>query len=289
MYNLENKEIRTWDAVIMNPPYQTKSDKSNTKTQAIWDKFVACAVEIVEQGGTIAAIHPSGWRGANGMFSDAKIIKDKQVEYLEIHDEADGLKTFNAATRFDWYVLKNMPVEHPTIIMDQNGEKCKAILRDMSCVPNCMIEKVISMVANGKEKTVEIIHSFSAYESRKEWISKDKSDIHKYPIIYSTTVVSPTIWWSSTKDNGHFGISKLILNPCSPIGYVIDYDGKYGLSQFCVGIVGDKKYLDMVANVFANQKTNGFAEFMESCHFTDKIFNKDIVSRFRKDFWKEFV
>lgn len=45
----------------------------------------------------------------------------------------------------------------------------------------------------------------------------------------------------------------------------------------------------MVANVFENQKNNGFAEFMESCHFTDKIFNKDVVSRFRKDLWKEFV
>jgi len=283
----DKKEIRTWGACIMNPPYQTKSDKSDTKTQAIWDKFVACSVDIVEQGGTIAAIHPSGWRSGNGIFPDAKILKDKQVEYLEIHDEADGLKIFDATTRFDWYVLKNIPVERPTVIIDQNGEKFEAILRDLPCVPNCMIEKVISMVAKGKGKTVELICD-STYHTQREHMSKDKSDRFKYEVVYSTPIGSPTIWYSSIQ-NGHFGIPKVIFNPSRPIGYVIDYDGKYGLSQFCVGIVGDKKHLDMVANVFANQKTNGFAEFMESCHFTDKIFNKDIVSRFRKDFWKEFA
>ena len=283
----EKKQIRTWDACIMNPPYQSQSDKSNTKTQAIWDRFVACSVNIVEQGGIIAAIHPSGWRSGSDIFPDAKIIKEKQVEYLEIHDEADGLKTFKATTRFDWYVLKNLPAEHPTTIMDQNGEKCKVILGDIPCIPNCMIEKIISMIAKKKEKTVELICD-STYHTQREHMSKCKSGRFRYEVVYSTPISGPTIWYSSIK-NGHFGIPKVIFNPSRPIAYVIDYEGKYGLSQFCIGITGDRKYLDMVANVFENQKTNGFAEFMESCHFTDKIFNKDIVSRFRKDFWKEFI
>ena len=34
----------------------------------------------------------------------------------------------------------------------------------------------------------------------------------------------------------------------------------------------------MVAEIIKNQKTNGFAEFMEACHFTTDIFNKDIIS-----------
>ena len=61
------------------------------------------------------------------------------------------------------------------------------------------------------------------------------------------------------------------------------------MSQFCVGIVGDEKYLKMVAKVLQNQKTNGFAEFMETCHFTDKVFNKEVIGDLRKDFWKAFV
>lgn len=276
-----------FDVVIMNPPYQTKSDKDNKKTQPIWDKFVARAMDVVKKDGFVAAIHPSGWRGGNDVFRDAKIIKEKQLEYLEIHNEADGLKMFGATTRYDWYVLKNQPVEHFTEIVDQNKEKSHLIIKDLPCIPNCMLEKVVSMIANGKEKTVELICD-STYHTQRDHVSKDQNDEFKYKIVYSTPVEKPTIWYSSIQ-NGHFGIPKFIFNPSRPIGYVIDYKGEYGMSQFCIGIIGDEKYLNMIEGVFANQKINGFSEFMESCHFTDKIFNKDIFSKFRKDFWKEFI
>jgi hypothetical protein len=279
-----------FDAIVANFPFQTKSDEKNEKTQAIWHKFVEKSVEICKEDGFIAAIHPSGWRSSGKIFEEAKkVLRNKQIKYLEIHDEADGLKTFKATTRYDWYILKNEPINSHTNIVDKNGKLCEVMLSDLTCIPNCMIEKVVSMIAKGKEKPVEILHSFSAYESRKDWISQEKSNVFKYPIVYSTPIEKPTIWWSSTNRNGHFGVSKIILNPCRPIGYVIDANGEYGMSQFCVGIVGDQKYLDMVASVLKNQKTNGFAEFMESCHFTDKIFNKDIIGTFRKDFWKEFL
>jgi hypothetical protein len=112
---------------------------------------------------------------------------------------------------------------------------------------------------------------------------------HKYPIVYSTPLVGPTIWYSSTNERGHFGIPKIILNASRPLGFVVDLKGEFGMSQFCVGIVGSKEYLKMVAAVIQNQKTNGFAEFMSACNFTDKLFNKDVISLLRKDFWKAFV
>jgi hypothetical protein len=37
-----------------------------------------------------------------------KMIKTKQLLYLEIHDEKDGQKIFRCSTRYDWYVLKNI-------------------------------------------------------------------------------------------------------------------------------------------------------------------------------------
>jgi len=107
--------------------------------------------------------------------------------------------------------------------------------------------------------------------------------------VYSTPVQGPTLWYSNSKEYGHFGISKLILNPSRPIGFVTDEIGQYGMSQFCAGIVGDAVYLKMVSNVVTNQKTNGFAEFMEACHFTEKVLNKDVFPLFRHDFWSEFV
>lgn len=278
-----------FDVIVGNPPYQTKSDDSDTKTQPIWDKFVAKAFSLLVDNGYLCFVHPSGWRSNGNIYAEAKVLKTKQIEYLEIHNELDGARTFGANTRYDWYVAKNCSQIKSTTIKDQDGVLTTSNLTNASYIPNSKIDLIKSFLAKNDEEKVEIIHSFSAYESRKDWVSKKKSKKCKYPIIYSTPTDGPTIWYSSTNQNGHFGISKLILNPCRPIGFVVDSDGKYGMSQFCVGIVGDKEYLEMVANVITNQKTNGFAEFMEACHFTDKIFNKDVISLLRKDFWKHFV
>ena len=278
-----------FDCVVMNPPYQTKSDIKNEKTQPVWDKFIEKALSICKDDGFLASVNPSGWRSTGDIFDAAKIIKEKQIEYLEIHNEQDGIKTFGATTRYDWYVLRNSKISKNTTIVDQEGNVLEVDLRKMPFIPNAKIDRVVSFLAKKGEEKVEILHSFSSYESRKNWISETEDNVFIYPVIYSTPVVGPTIWYSNTNKNGHFGISKLILNPCRPIGFVIDEKGEYGMSQFCVGIVGNKDYLDMVAKVIKNQKTNGFSDFMEASHFTDKIFNKDVISLFRKDFWKEFI
>lgn len=278
-----------FDVIVGNPPYQTKSDASNTKTQPIWDKFVTKAFSLLKDGGYLCLVHPSGWRSNGDIYEDGKILKSKQINYLEIHSESDGMKTFGATTRYDWYVAQNCESTKETTIKDQSGVITNMNITKSLFIPNSQLDLINSMIAEDNEEKVEILYSRSAYGSDKKNMSQEKKGEFKYPVVYSTPIDSPTIWYSSTNQNGHFGVSKLILNPCRPIGFVIDYEGKYGMSQFCVGIVGDNAYIDMVADVIKNQKINGFTEFMESCHFTDKVFNKDVISLFRKDFWKHFV
>lgn len=279
-----------FDVIVGNPPYQTKSEDSNTKTQPLWDKFVAKSFSLLKDGGFLCYVHPSGWRSNGEIYEDAKILKDKQIRYLEIHGEDDGNKTFGATTRYDWYVAENNKPTSETTIKDQDGKITKTNLLNRSYISNAQLELIDSFTAKNGEEQVEIISDSSYHtQGKSDWLSQQKKGKFKYPIVYSTPMVGPTIWYSSTNNNGHFGIPKVIFNPCRPIGFVVDYTGEYGMSQFCVGIVGDKDYLDMVAKVIKNQKTNGFAEFMETCHFTDKIFNKDVISTFRKDFWKYFV
>lgn len=285
----DEKYMKKIDVLVGNYPYHTKADKSFEKTQPIWDRFVKQSFDTVRDGGYISAIHPSGWRGNGNSFEDAKVLRNYQIHYLEIHDESDGMKTFGATTRYDWYVAQKCQITKKTVVLDQNGKKTEVNLKNAVFIPNSHVDLVFSFLAKEGEEKVRILHSFSAYESRKPWVSKEQKGEFKHPIVYSTPVEAPTIWYSNTKDNGHFGESKLILNPSRPIGYVVDLDGKYGMSQFCVGIVGDKKYLQIVEKVIKNQKTNGFSEFMEACHFTDKIFNKDVISLFRSDFWNYFA
>ena len=118
----EGKNImgKQFDVVIGNPPYHKKSNIKDKKTQAIWPGFVDMSFKICKENGHTSLIHPSGWR-SDGMYKKTgNKIKSKQIIYVEIHDEKDGMKKFKAETRYDWYVIKNCSNIEDTYIKDQN-------------------------------------------------------------------------------------------------------------------------------------------------------------------------
>lgn len=276
----------------MNPPYQNPNAKNKGRS-TLWNKFVGVIPDLCKDNGYVAAVHPSSWRSCStSSFKEAKqVLKTKQIEYLEIHDEQDGTKTFGAATRYDWYILKNCNTNHTTEILDQKGNMVKVDLTQTSFIPNFMIDKVIPMIAKEGEERVEIISDFAycsiPYEkgSGVDYVSKIKHDEFIHPVIYSVSKNGPTFNYSSRNDRGHFGIPKVIFNACRPIHFYVDQKGEYGVGHFCVGVVGDLK---KIAEVISNQKTNRFAEFMEATHFTEKVFNQDLIRLLRKNFWHLF-
>jgi hypothetical protein len=96
----EKWDIEGFDAVIGNPPYQNSNGASNG---TLWDKFVLQSFEITKPRGFICMVHPSGWRNVNGKFKKLqKEMFEKNMLYLEIHNESDGIATFKAETRYDF-------------------------------------------------------------------------------------------------------------------------------------------------------------------------------------------
>jgi hypothetical protein len=111
-----------FDVIIGNPPYQEKVGPN--KTEPLWNKFVKKAIELCNTNGYVAMIHPSGWRNIEGKFKDIqKLILSKKVYFLSIHNEKDGLETFGAETRYDYYVLQNVENDgSETMVRFQDGQ-----------------------------------------------------------------------------------------------------------------------------------------------------------------------
>ncbi len=277
---------KKFDVIVMNPPYQSGNGNKG-RGNILWDKFVRFGNNIVNKNGHMAFVHPSLWRKPGHLLQ--QIIMSNQIEYLEIHDEKDGLKTFGAETRYDWYVATKTDPVNSSIIVDQNGKKRQVRLSDMPFIPNCQFDEVIKLLPQNGEPCVEIINDRSAYGADKIWVSDEKKDKFKYPCVYMVHKDnSLSLKWSRRKSNGHFGIPKLIYSSGRPVsvGFFVDKNGEYGLTQWASGIVDKPSILPKIARALNSDK---FRQFCSSISMSKLEVNTSVLRCFRKDFWKEFI
>lgn len=283
-----------FDVIVGNPPYQAPQDRvdksSGRSGTTLWDKFVEKSNSLLKTGGYLCYVHPSGWRGFGKTVESARNILSKyHLEYLELHNEKDGLTTFGAETRYDWYVAKNITSKEKSVVKGQDGKEVQVNLTDMPFIPNGMFDEIKSLIAKPGEETVEILHSYSAYESRKPHMSSEKKGKFVYPCVYSIAKDgTPTFFYSNTKENGFFSIPKVIFasGRISSANYIVDEKGEFGLTQFGRGIVDTPENLPKIA---AAMRTKKFKQIMEMCAVGFLEINKDVLATFRKDFWKHFV
>ena len=284
----EKWKINGFEAVIGNPPYHKYVGKRKTNT--LWDKFVIKSLFILNQNGFLVSVHPSGWRNIDGKFKNIqKEIFKNNLIYLEIHNEKDGLKTFNMETRYDWYVLQKTNVKTTyTNVKFQDGSKKIINVNCLEFIPNGNYDIIMSLIAKENDTKVTIIHSYYVYETRKKHMAKIKNDMFKYPCVYTVNSKDELTYFYSAVQHGHYGIPKLIWSNgrISSIGSYIDCKGQYGLTQFAYALVDEINNLNNIKKAFDNKK---FREIMELCAVGQLTINYKIMSLFKKDFWKEFI
>ena len=91
-----------FDLVMGNPPYQESSNSGNP----VWPGFVEKGIDLLDEGGTLAMIHPPGWRGTgktnkSSLESLRMRLKGMDIQWLSIHDISEGTRNFKASTRYD--------------------------------------------------------------------------------------------------------------------------------------------------------------------------------------------
>jgi len=288
----EKKEVRTWDCVIGNPPYQNPKNRKNAEVNkgvcgsTLWDKFISSSFEICNIDGICAFISPGQWRKPDHKLFD--LFREKDVKYVEIHNMNDGLKQFGVQTGYDITITKNSITNRKTIIVDDNGNSGTYDLSSMPFIPNSLIDRIFSLMAKNKEKRVELLYSRSAYGTDKSNMSQSKTDEFKYPCVYGLTRKDGLkIWYSNTKENGHFGIKKIIIpnSKCTLSHY--DKNGEYGICQFAFGIKVDSDKEAKIVEDVLNSK-----EFDDIWCATEWVYNTknwQIMKYLKKDFWKEFI
>ena len=177
-----------FDIIVGNPPYNDNSGNRGSG-HTLWTEFVKLAYnKLVKPEGYLVYVHPSGWRQYNHKLRSTML--EKQIVYLEIHDEKDGQRVFKCNTRYDWYVMHNVPYTKKTTIMCQDGVITKQNLTQWNFIPNRAYDRLLELMAKNDSDKINLVYSESAYEGRKAWMSKEPSDIHIYPCVCSAAIAA---------------------------------------------------------------------------------------------------
>lgn len=281
--------VDKFDLIIQNPPYQVQQE-GFTKTQPIWNLFVEKSIKILNDNKYMVMIHPNGWRNIDGVFKKIQnIIKERQLLEIKIFSDVQALKYFGASIFFDYYILKNKQGEKvKTKITTPNDETFFSDINRLEFLPDGNIDDIEKLIAKDGEETVNIIHSFSAYETRKSFISEKMTDDFIYPCISNVyRSEEPKFVYSSINTRGHFGVPKLVCGMASSgTNFFVDRNGDYGLTQFSFAIVDNPELLDDIKTAM---KSKDFQKIIQSIPNNSSAINFKILKTFKKDFWKNFI
>jgi len=281
--------VEKFDIVIGNPPYQT-SKEGNKRTHAIWNLFVDKSLNILIEDGFLVMVHPDSWRGANGKFTD---LRDrmllKEISYIKMNDSADGMKTFGVQTTYDYYCLKNKFNDNNLTTIVFKNEISKIKLSDFEFIPNGMFNEYKNLIAKDNEEKINMICD-SSYHTQRNFMSREKNSTYKYPVVYVTNKDGDkSLWYSSTNENGHFGIPKVIFSNGTSTPFV-DSNGEYAVCQYSYGIVDSVENLEKIQQALLNPKFMELIKFSDGwSNVSDKRFNRKVIATFRKDFYKQFL
>ena len=142
---------------IANPPYQAAGLKNTGKT--VWDKFIPIIFDHLEEGGRMSHVHPASWRKP---FHHLNWMLKYQFHKLSIHSDSEGMKVFNAGTRFDYYLLEKTPAYKPSLVRFEGETEYQEVdLRGRDFLPNFELElwDLVSFFSQYKKAPEELYMS----------------------------------------------------------------------------------------------------------------------------------
>jgi hypothetical protein len=248
------------DIIIGNPPYQTPRDHARNSSkggQILWDKFILKSLELLDRRMVhnecterfLCFITPPLWRKPNsphGLWG--KMTREtRSLQYLHMIDKKTAIRDLQVQQRMDLFIVK-------VSVSDGCGDggQCKVVTspadgayfntispRDWPFLPNSEFEFIKSIIDPNGPDPHRVIYDRSAYGSDLPHMSPEyRAGEYIYPVVHTMTRKGLGLWYSNTntRGNGHFGVSKVILNFNEKLYPYLDHAGEYGMGQFSFGI-----------------------------------------------------
>jgi hypothetical protein len=209
------------------------------------------------------------------------MAQENHMLYLEIHDTKDGMKTFGAGTRYDWYVIAKNKVGITTI-KDQNGNTVEVDLKECVWLPNHSFDKIFDLMGDGSG----VIYDRGSYgtDKTRSWTSIKETEEFCYPLVHATTKKGNKFWYSSRNDKGHFGISKVIFGDSGINDVIIDAEGNLGMTEHAMALPIDNYEDGLKAKEYL--MSDEFKNILNSCKWSNFQIDWRLFTYFKEGFWR---
>ena len=295
--------ISTFDVIVGNPPYNApKTGKGGSST--LWNKFVDESLDKwLKPNGYLTFVHPSGWRKPPSARSKITHMFDNMVHknymsYLEIHSKCDGVATFRAHTRYEFYVIQKRPPTsgERTTVVDQKGITNTLDLREWGdFLPNHSFELIKSLFAPTKQDYV--IYSRCQYgtdtknEEGKLVVKQESpSEEFPYPLIHSIVKSGLRMYSTNVKKNSPemFGVSKIVMAESGiRNGVYPDPDGDVGMTQGAFGIKLPAPIDEETPLMIHALESELFADIVDAMSYENFRVDRNMFRYFRRNFYKD--
>lgn len=284
-----------FDVVIANPPYQrgmAVKNGTNAGRRALWDQFVVRSLGLLREGGLLGYITPGGWRGTGRYAKLGELIRSKQLLYLHMFDAKAGKRWFSVGTRFDIYVVRNLPAAEGmlTDVVDEAGEGQQLDLAPWPFIPGSQLPHFASLLHEGPHTGARApIYTTAHHPQKVAKVQAGRTAKYKYPVVHSVTAKGVGHWWSADNKTGGFGKPKLVLS-LNGKQYTHpeqnDFRGELGTTILAFGIpITSKEEGEMIQRAVA---TKLFQNLIAASKWG--IFQTDYrMFRHFRDDWPEWV
>jgi len=266
--------VEKFDVVFGNPPYQPPSVNGKANGgKSLWPIFVEKSMKYLKVNGFLVFVHPALWRKPGNGLHD--LMFGKQFHYLSIHSDTEGGSIFRATTRFDWYVLQNIPTSNPTLVrFDDDIKTSITISQSLPFIANHggdILSKMRDRLSCGYLNAIRLHEG----DARRDFVSRTRNHTFVFPSVKSSTKTKGIeLCWCS-KPLSHQFIQKVIFSDGRCVEPFYD-SGKLGTAEHGIYIQvfseneGRKvqRFLKskLVSYIVAATKWSNFQTFPEIFH-----------------------
>jgi hypothetical protein len=302
-----------FDVIVGNPPFNAAQTHEGKKGGGanLWPNFVDKSLRggLLKPDGLLLFVHPSLWRKTPSLRAPTQfelMTHDNHMLYLEIHNKLQGAKVFGAQTRYDFYVIqkrKPNPVVSTTHIVDQRGHVHETFdLSRWIFLPNHSYDVIEQLLRSpGDISKPNVIFSRGKYGTDKPWVHKDQYTPEDIPLIHSTPIGGPRIFWSDPDECENLddleqdcvpmvGVPKVIFGESGISNVIKDIEGKYGITQCAIGLRipevnpdEQKAEADLMAAVL---ESDIFHDILDAMSFSNFRIDWRMFLYLRPDFYK---